>query len=61
VRAPPPATEFEIAGELGRLRVIRLSGPAGTVVQTAEPTAARLRLLPGIRTASRLPTDSDIG
>ena len=34
-----------IARELGRLHAITLSGPAGTVVQTTEPTAAQLSIL----------------
>jgi hypothetical protein len=34
-----------IALELGRLHVITLTGPAGTVVQTTEPTTAQLDIL----------------
>jgi len=34
-----------IARELGRLHAITLAGPAGTVVQTTEPTTAQLRIL----------------
>ena len=34
-----------IARELGRLHAITLAGPAGTVVQTTEPTTAQLHIL----------------
>ena len=33
-----------VAGELGRLHAVTLTGPAGTVVQTTEPTTAQMSL-----------------
>jgi hypothetical protein len=34
-----------VAGELGRLHAVTLTGPAGTVVQTTEPTTAQMSFL----------------